>query len=81
MRKFNIMHATGPDRFSEVTDQPRKLVGQVEATSLSHAFQKSQNIHKSWNDSKTRSTSVGDVIVDIENNTEHMVCGLGFIQL
>lgn len=77
MAIFRIYHATGDNMFLEVENQPRELVGQVEASDFDDAYAKSQNLFGSWNPEKPcRSTSVGDVIEHDEGF--FMVCGMGF---
>jgi hypothetical protein len=79
-RQFHIFHAIGENKFKEVEFQEREYVGFVHATSLEEAFKKAQNTNKSWNEqSKCRSTSVGDVIQD--NDKFFLVCNQDFKEL
>lgn len=73
---YSIYHAVGPDAFSEIQNQKRRLAGWVLATSLLNAFMKSQNTDKPWFNTQTRSTSVGDVIEF--GNQRFMVTNKGF---
>jgi hypothetical protein len=89
VKKFNIYHSFGINKFEEVENQERIYVGDVEANTLEEAFQRSQNggiynTPNSWSSEALpwnltdpcRSTSVGDVIKSDEGF--YMVCGMGF---
>ena len=76
---YAIYHAVSDKRFTETLDQPRVFVGTVDARSLQDAYNKSQNVHESWNmSSPCRSTSVGDAICSTFNGMYFMVSGTGF---
>ena len=54
----------------------------VYATSLNHAFQQAQNdFNDDYSLADVRSTSVGDIIIDLEENKHYMVKGLGFEEI
>ena len=54
----------------------------VSAISLNDAFQKAQNdFNDDYSLIDVRSTSVGDIIIDIEENKHYMVKGLGFEEI
>ena len=77
MATYKIHHATSESMFSHVENQPRILVGQIEASSIDDAYFKTQNWNEPWNmATPCRSTSVGDVIESDEGF--YMVCGIGF---
>jgi hypothetical protein len=79
MKKFNIYHSTGINKFKEVENQERIYVGDVKADSLEEAYMLSQNQGDGdeWNATNPcRSTSVGDVIQG--DDGFYMVCGTGF---
>jgi hypothetical protein len=75
MREFKIYHCT-ENRFEELEDQPRKYTDSVHTDNLEMAFRLSQNVIFPWSNQFFRSTSVGDVIQDGDQN--YMVCGIGF---
>jgi hypothetical protein len=78
MKTYHIFHAVMP-QFEEIIEQERKYVGSVLAESLEHAFVRSQNLERHWNQqSPCRSTSVGDVIQSEDNNIDYLVAGIGF---
>jgi hypothetical protein len=77
MATYKIYHATSESMFTQKQDQPRKLVGEIEASNLDDAYFKTQNWETPWNmATPCRSTSVGDVIESDEGF--YMVCGMGF---
>jgi hypothetical protein len=80
MKRYEIWHSVGEDKFSEVEHQEREYVATVMANSIEMAYRASQNHEWAWNiDSPCRSTSVGDVIkVGLQY---FMVCGFGFKEL
>lgn len=62
-----------------------EMVAAVIATDLDDAYTRTQNIDQSWaanpgvyTDNVHRSTSVGDVFVDTENDRHYMVDSFGF---
>lgn len=78
MKTYHIFHAVMP-QFEEHAEQERKYVGSVLAESLEHAFVRSQNHERHWNQqSPCRSTSVGDVIQSEDNDIDYLVAGVGF---
>jgi len=79
MRTFNIFHCVNPS-FNEDFDQLRDFEGTIEAESLEDAYIKSQNLDEyGWNGAvESRSTSVGDLIQDVESEEVFMVMGFGF---
>ncbi len=74
---YSIYHVTNDSehRFTEVANQPRVQVGVIAANSLDEAYMHTNNIDDEsfW---PHRSTSVGDVIQDLEGY--HLVCNFGF---
>jgi hypothetical protein len=79
---FQILHAVGPDRFTEKEGQERIHAGFIRAKSPEDAYYRSQNgVCPAWDDKCQRSTSVGDVIVDTRTGAKHLVLGLGMREI
>jgi len=85
--KFNIYHAIKGNFFADnIPEESYKKVAFLEASSLDEAYAKTQNIDSGWvkNHNVTteltqcRSTSVGDIIYNIEENQGYMVKDIGF---
>ncbi len=77
MKKFQIHHAIGENRFTETVLQVRTYAGYVEAETLEQAYQKAQNTEDYWNKTNPcRSTSIGDLIQD--GDKSYLVCNIGF---
>lgn len=78
-KHFYIFHAVQPT-FTEEPKQQRKYAGTVVAENLQEAYAKSQNNDRHWNTKKPcRSTSVGDVIQEGDNN--FLITGTDFVAL
>lgn len=84
MAKFKIYHATAMDHSIDGREKPlqvRHYVGTVAARSYDEAFEKSNNIHSNWHPKGVRSTSIGDVIYDVEEDEYCIVMGVGFMTI
>lgn len=77
MRQFLIYHATNIENMAlypmGLSEQPRKLVGRITASSINQAYIQSQSMNEEWH---SRSTSIGDVIAD--GDDLYLVQGMGF---
>lgn len=83
MSKFKIYHAVNMDHSIEGRERPlrvRMYVDTVDAHSFDEAFEKSNNIDSSWSNG-VRSTSIGDVIYNVDTEEYCIVLGLGFMTI
>lgn len=85
--KFDIYHSKQSNFFAEsLPKESYQTVATIEASSLDEAYLKSQNIDSCWvNDpdvdstlENCRSTSVGDIIINNDENQAYMVMDIGF---
>ena len=80
MHKYSIYHPIGDmNDIAKSFDRTFMFVATVTARDLEEAFYKSQNGHDAaYTELPLRSTSVGDIIRKIDDDTCHMVMGFGF---
>lgn len=87
--KFDIYHSFRSNFLAEsLPKESYQKVATVTAYSLEDAYMKSQNIESCWiNDpdvdsalENCRSTSVGDIIINNDENQAYMVMDIGFEQ-
>jgi len=78
--KYLILHpADGSLNDDCVISVKFKIVAKVEAKDLQDAFVKAQNdFNDDYAKNKVRSTSVGDIIMCLEDQTTHIVMPTGF---
>ncbi len=91
--KFRVLHNPDFIRYREgdtISPDALLAVAEVETDSLERAYELTNSIDQPWwlNDGVTalvtsdrRSTSVGDVIVNLDNQSAHAVCMFGFKEL
>ena len=78
---YSIFHPKDGMNLDCVPKMEYKLVAQIEASSLSDAFKKSQNFNEEYAKLNIRSTSIGDIIMSLEDKLKkvcHLVEGIGF---
>lgn len=85
--KFDIYHSAKINFFEDILPKESYTkVASIETESLDEAYHQSQNISSSWLQNPTviteltqcRSTSMGDIIYNIEEKQSYMVSGIGF---
>jgi hypothetical protein len=76
---FQIWHNNTNTRFSMEIHAKRDFVGTIAAHNLSEAFKLAQNdFSENYRRFGVRSTSVGDVFVDMSTGKGYIINGLGF---
>jgi hypothetical protein len=82
MALFQIWHNNTDSKFTNTILAERTLIGTIEADSFKDAFKMAQN---DWNPEYckfgVRSTSVGDMIRDLQTGDVYIVQGLGFLKI
>lgn len=81
-RKFKIFHATGMNPMAKMsTSFEYTEACEIQCYKLHEVFSLAQNFNKTYSKLEIRSTSVGDIIMDVKANKFFMIKGLGLIEI
>ena len=83
-KPFRIMHPVGGVLNHDLKRglYEFEVIYDIEAKSLIHAFRGCQNdFNESYAKLNKRSTSVGDIIIDLDEQICYMITGRGFIEI
>jgi len=79
-KQYAIYHAvTMGDQLCPLVIQAREYIATILADNLDKAFELSNNTRYNWHPSaRSRSTSIGDVILDVETGEPYLMMPMGF---
>lgn len=84
MKSFNVLHPIGGDvnSFLKRRIYEYEFVCSVEAESINHVFSMCQNdLSEKYASLNKRSTCVGDIIVDADEQKHYFIAPIGFIEI